>query len=105
MVQKAAEKVFHAFQEASLAAWVMKPLVATAGMKEGTRNESKIFEAMPKFLKTCGGAYRCPAGSATYQWDEAFVCNVKHVRWTGRLERQWCSMLADSPDDLLAATD
>lgn len=105
MVQEAVEKVCHSFREASLAAWVMKPLVETAAMKEGTRNEAKIVEAMPNFLKTCGGAYRCPVGSWTYQWDEAFLCDVKHVRLTGLLESRRCSMLTDSPNALLAATD
>ena len=37
--------------KASLESWEMKPLVATAGMKEGTLNEIQVLRALPKFSK------------------------------------------------------
>ena len=101
----AAQLVCNALREASLEAWVMKPLVAATGMREGTRNENNIVEALLAFLKNCGGAYRCRLGSPNFQWDETFACEVKHVRCTGLLENLRCPMLADSPDALLSAED
>ena len=103
--EQAAKTVSNAFREASLDAWVMKPLVATAGMKEGTRNEQNIVEALPKFFKDSAGAYRCPIGSSTFSWDASFSCRIMHIRCTGLIESRRCAMLADSPDAVLAMQD
>ena len=48
--------VCEALREASLGAWVMKPLVSTIGMKEGTRNEIEILKALWGFLAKQDGA-------------------------------------------------
>ena len=37
--------------KASLDSWAMKPLVSTAGMKEGTVNEIQVLRAIPAFLE------------------------------------------------------
>lgn len=92
-------------REASLSAWVMKPLLATSGMRERTQNESKIVAAIPTFMNECGSAYCYPIGRSEYGWDESCVCNVRHVRTTGIVESRRCSMFAGSPDALLAAVD
>ena len=37
--------------KASLESWAMKPLVATAGMKEGILNEIQVLKALPQFFQ------------------------------------------------------
>lgn len=92
-------------REASLSAWVMKPLVATSGMRDGIRNEAKIVAAIPSSMNECSAAYCFPMGWSEYGWDEPYVCNGRHLRTIGILESRRCGMLADSLDAILAAED
>ena len=66
MAERAAKRICNLFREASLTAWVMKPLVPTAGMKEGTRNELEIIRAIPNFFAGHLGAYKKGLCSSTY---------------------------------------
>lgn len=63
---EAAKNVSHSLREASLNTWVMKPLLATAGMKKGSRNELEIIKALPYFFANHPGAYRRGLGSSIY---------------------------------------
>ena len=44
--ENASKSLSHAFKEASSTAWVMKPLVATAGIREVSRNEIELLKAL-----------------------------------------------------------
>ena len=44
-------------REGSLHAWVMKPLVSAASMKEGSRNEIEVLKAIPVFMRNAKGAF------------------------------------------------
>lgn len=47
-----------------LTSWVLKPLVATSGMKEGSRSELQVIQALPGFFRgikvmnCCGGLHQ-----------------------------------------------
>ena len=56
-LKDSATLLLHTLREASLHAWVMKPLVSTAGMKEGSRNEVEVLRRIPGFLSDQNGAY------------------------------------------------
>lgn len=99
------KRMLHALREASLHAWVMKPLVATAGMREGSRNEVEILKALPHFFESSKGAYKQEMWSSSFAVDESLRFKVRYIRCTGLVESVDCKMLADSPDALLAATD
>ena len=105
LAEQAASRVCVAFREASLTAWVMTSLVPTSGMKEGSGNEVEIIRALPKFFSEKKGAYRRGLCSPTYNWDKQYQFNVKQIRPAGLIESTSCTMLADSPDALLSATD
>ena len=105
LTKQGAGCIFQAFWEASLTAWVMKPLIPTIGMKEGSRNEVELVCALPSFFEDHKGAYRRGLCSSTYSWDLQFHLTVKHVLTTGLVESRSCAMLADSPDASMAATD
>ena len=51
LTKQAAGRICQAFREASLTAWVMKPLVPTVGTKEGSRNEVELVRALPSFFE------------------------------------------------------
>ena len=44
-------------RRASIDAWVMKPLVATSGMKEGSLNETSVLRTIPGFVSNHKGCY------------------------------------------------
>lgn len=51
LLSEAKEDVHRGLLEASVSAWVMKPLVSTMGMREGSRNEIEVIKALPSFLR------------------------------------------------------
>ena len=76
LTKQAAGAYVRHFREASLTAWVMKPLVPTVGMKEGSRNEVELIRSLPRFFEDHKGARRRELCSSTYSWDLKFhgVC-------------------------------
>lgn len=52
IAQKASKKLFHGVLDASLSSWLMKPLTATAGMKEWLFNEHNIIRSFQEFSDT-----------------------------------------------------
>ncbi|CAN8065928.1 unnamed protein product [Agarophyton chilense] len=48
--QERGKKLFQQLRKASIEAWVIKPLVSTVGMREGSRKEPEVLRALPKFL-------------------------------------------------------
>ena len=94
--------------EASVHSWVMKPLVSTAGMKEGSRNEIEVLRAIPKFLMENKGAYAQSSTVetvVTYSYRAEKELTVQLIRSLGLIESKSSPMIADSPDALLACTD
>lgn len=83
----------------------MKPLVATAEMKEVSRNGFEIMKALSKCFTEHPEAYRCLPCSSTSRWDSAFQFKVIYIRSTGFIESERCTVLADSPDGLIVYTN
>lgn len=102
---EATASALKALQEASVAAWVMKPLVTTMGMREGSRNEIEIAKTLPAFFDEQTGAYCKPLVSSSYKFDDVNRLKVLHVRSVGLVESKNCQLLADSPDAIAAECD
>ena len=90
-------------QEASVSARVMKPLVTTMGMREGSRNEVDVAKALPAFCERQRGAYLKQFLCQQYTFDGSARLKILHVRSTGLLQSKSCRLLADSPDGIRAA--
>ncbi|CDF34053.1 unnamed protein product [Chondrus crispus] len=100
-----ASKLLQKLREASLHAWVMKPLVSTAGMKEGSRNEIEVLKAIPSFLSKTRGAYAHTRGvfnAVEYAHSDIRKIVIRHIRSVGLVESKSSTMIADSPDGILA---
>lgn len=94
-----------ALREASVGAWVMKPLVSTRGMREGSRNEIEILKALKGFLSEQKVAYARSSGSSFFVQDADRRCEIRYVRTVGLLQSCTTCILADSPDAVVAVAD
>ena len=91
-------------RKTSLQTWVMKPLTATRGMKEGSENEKYVLQALPAFIsqqrtvltQEDGGHFPSIYSSQfeiNYLKEVGFVCNKKN------------QTLGDSPDGVCGLRD
>ena len=105
LLVEAENVVCEALREASVGAWVMKPLVTTMGMREGSRNEIEILKALREFLLRQEAAYARPFGSSVFVKDSGRRCVIRHMRCVGLVESKSTSNIADSSEAVIAATD
>eukprot|EP00178_Gracilaria_changii_P016681 TRINITY_DN479_c3_g1_i11.p1 TRINITY_DN479_c3_g1~~TRINITY_DN479_c3_g1_i11.p1 ORF type:complete len:1373 (+),score=138.00 TRINITY_DN479_c3_g1_i11:3191-7309(+) len=89
--------------EKSLHAWFMKPLTSTPGMKEGTRNESKVLREIPDFFSrnkvVSSEAYQ---PHANCRQNYTFNSEVQYIRTAGLIGSKKEPLLACSPDGIVA---
>ena len=99
--ENAIDEVLRALYKASLSAWAMKPLIATAGMKEGTINEVEVLRAIPKFMKDHKVENTESLFSISSREPVFEKYRADYIRCVGLVASKTAPMLADSPDGLL----
>ena len=99
--QNASGEVLCALYKASLSAWAMKPLIATASMKEGTLYEVEVLRSIPRFFQEhTVGDNACTFSMSTHgPIFEKY--RADYIRYVGLVASKTVPMLADSPDGLL----
>ena len=101
-VEKATQMV-KSIHESSLQARVMKPLVSTSGMKEGSINEVYVLRGLPSYLQSNtsilakGRPGDSGLGSRGYRLFQDRKLSVEYIRSTGLVASKSSEMLADSP--------
>lgn len=103
LLSEAKAAVQNSLLQAFILAWVMKPLVPTMGMREGSRNEVEVIKALPAFFKNQKGAFVKATRFSGYSFQSDIGLSILHIRSTGFLESTSCKLLADSPDGIAAA--
>ena len=89
---------------ASLSSWVLNPLVATSGMKEGSINETEFLKALPSFVVSTPcleGGENNGVTSSLFVGDRVNThLRVDYIKRLGLVCQRGNEMLSDSPDGL-----
>ena len=109
-----AKNLLTKMRKVSLQSWVMKPLVATSGMREGTLNEIEVLKAMPKFISNVTTAFQVdlqpgdsgsPLSTGTIRKINEPM-KLPYIRCVGLINARNHEMVYDSPDAVaLMVTD
>ena len=105
------KRIPHSLRLAAIQSWVMKPLVATSGMKEGSINEAEVLNALPTFFKERNSTYAWRingignSGEGLYSRQQGMKIPIQFLRTVGLVCSARNEMLGDSPDGICALTD
>ena len=100
------KKLTNRLYSASLSAWFMKPLVSTAGMKEGSVNEHQVLQSLPFFIdkNRCWSEDEFIPQRAARE-SIARKHRVEYICTTGLVGSHNISLLAGSPDGVAAISN
>ena len=103
-MEREAKAVKQELLKASLSSWVMKPLVATAGMKEGSINKAEFLKALLSFVASIpcveAGTNNSVTSSSVFGNHGNKNLRIDYIKSLGLVCRRSNEMLGDSPDGL-----
>ena len=92
-------------RKASLSGWVMRPLVKTDGMKEGTLNEVEVLKRLPEFLNSARTMYESGSINSSGNTSTERLLKLRCIRCVGLLNSPTHPLISDSPDAIAALED
>lgn len=91
---------------ASLNAWVMKPLIITPDMREGSIKEDQILKALPQFCsndRVVNLVGLSEGMTDTEESEQRYI--VEYIRTTELVGSQTVELLVDSPDAVMVVSE
>ncbi|PXF45451.1 hypothetical protein BWQ96_04749 [Gracilariopsis chorda] len=97
----AKKKLLEVLYKRSLNSWVMKPLVSTVGMKEGSLNEKQVLIELSTFFDS----HNVQEWLSTKMKGDTFKYRADYIRTIGLISSRSYLMISDSPDALMVYLD
>ena len=91
-------------RKTSLKSWVMRPLVAIRGMKEGSMNEKFVLHALPSFISKQSTVLSL-GENAPDTSIHAAQYEINYLKEVGLLSNKGNEILGDSPDGVCTLFD